>query len=120
MNHKLRNLVCSASASALLLTGAATFTGVVLSPTQVLASAANGIRVPNNMCFWENIDWDQMHPAEHQAWIELGWNETMWDSDSHQEPATSTEEWSDLTGGERAAAYSLGYTQSTWNDLICR
>jgi hypothetical protein len=120
MNRKLRSLICSASAGALLLTGAAIVGGGVLSPTHALASASNGIRVPNKMCFWEDVAWDQMNAAEHQAWIELGWSEPMWDSDGDQEPPTSTEDWSDLTGSERAAAYSLGYTQSTWNDLICR
>jgi hypothetical protein len=78
-----------------------------------VAEAAVGIRTPSSLCFWENVDWDDMSPQEQEAWELLGWNKSSWDDRG----SAPDNDWADLSQIQRAAAQSLGYTGSTWDNF---
>jgi hypothetical protein len=98
--------------------------GVTLAPVPFIstsASAAEGIRVPTDECFWDNFGWDEMQPAEQKAWSALGWTGEMWDSDDETAvPASDSKEWAELNDGERASATDLGIPEDVWDgDIDC-
>ncbi len=58
--------------------------------------------------------WDQLTPAQQNAWTVLGWNAESW---AHgPPPASSNKSWQELTDLERSAAKSLGYDEAKWDN----
>jgi hypothetical protein len=77
------------------------------------AEAAAGVRNPSTLCFWENVDWDQMTPLEQREWSLLGWSATLWENGGSSSADRS--DWADLTPEQRAAAKALGYGSVSWD-----
>jgi TonB family protein len=79
--------------------------------------AAAGIRTPSNVCFWDNLSWSDLRPAEQRAWASLGWNAGVWDKGA--DPAIANRAWDELSEGQRSVLSSLGYNQAKWDDVEC-
>jgi hypothetical protein len=122
MKIDFRRLTGSALACASIFLGPVFLDTSLSSPASIMGSAAHaaeGIRVPTDVCAWDDIDWKDMNSAEQQAWSALGWTKKLWDSDSKQPPSSSDKNWADLDPNQRAAAQSLGYTESSW-EAACK
>jgi hypothetical protein len=92
--------------------------GPVLLPTTNLSAsafAANGIRSVSNLCFWEDLSWDELQPAEQKAWRKLGWTAKMWETEADNAfPPSENKDWDELSPVEQRALIDLGYTAKTW------
>lgn len=123
MSFSIHRLLGLAALGAALLVGMALIAGGDRGLAARLASVAyaeDGIRVPSNVCAWENFDWSELNDAEKRAWGALGWTEKRWESDdSAAYPASAFEDWSELQPFERTAALMLGYTQRSWDADDC-
>lgn len=64
--------------------------------------------------FWNNLDWDELSPAEQKLWSVLGWDAESW-AGSADEPASDDRNWSELSDTERFAAGKLGYDEEIWD-----
>ena len=105
------------TASAVVVTFAVA-SGPIVPATSLLSTealAVNGIRTVTNLCFWEDLTWDEMQPSEQKAWRKLGWTRQMWDSTADNAyPLSEEKDWIELTDFERRALLDLGYTAKTW------
>ena len=101
----IRKLAGVAAVAALFIIGNAAFAATV---------SGDKIRVLADTCAWENLDWDDMNPAEQKAWAALGWTEHMWDGAGTAEPASSFLDWDELSYDQAKAAYSLGFNAGEW------
>lgn len=109
------NMLCRFRKAAPLLVLAAT-----LGSAGVPSHAASGVRVPQSICFWEDLDWTEMTRGEQAVWRELGWSQVSWDSgDETLAPPSQDKDWNELDGSERAAAQAFGYTARTWDNDTC-
>jgi hypothetical protein len=90
----------------------------ILPPAPILSTpafAANGIRSVTNLCFWEDLSWDELRPAEQKAWRKLGWTAEMWESEAENAiPPSEYKDWDELNQVEQRALLDLGYTAKTW------
>jgi hypothetical protein len=64
--------------------------------------------------FWNNLDCDELSPAEQKLWSVLGWDAESW-SGSSDEPASDDKNWSKLSDTERFAAGQRGYDEEIWD-----
>ena len=81
------------------------------------AKALQGV-APKSPCWWDQVAWGVMSPAQQQAWGVLGWDAVRWDSsDPAKAPDSDDEDWADLTPEEQAAAAALGYTEKSWDSF---
>lgn len=95
--------------------GAATLVALIVAGnTASAATAGDKIRVLSNVCAWEDLDWEDMNPAEQRAWAALGWNQQMWDGEGSKEPGSSFKDWDELSYDEAKAAYALGFNYGEW------
>ncbi len=84
------------------------------------AHADDGVRIPGNLCFWNEMSWRDMNSAEKAAWSGLGWKQQLWESsDTNSYPASYRQSWSDLAGKEKKIAAKLGYSSKTWGVESC-
>jgi len=81
------------------------------------AQAGAGVRSPSNVCFWYNLSWNELRPAEQRAWASLGWNARLWERGV--DPAVGKRAWNELSGGQRSVLASLGYSQAKWDNVKC-
>jgi len=82
--------------------------------------ADDGVRIPDNLCFWSVAEWSGLNSAEKAAWSGLGWSKQIWDgSDTTAYPASYRKSWSDLVGKEKKFAALLGYSSETWGVEEC-
>ncbi len=84
------------------------------------AHSGEGVRIPGNLCFWNEMSWRDMNSAEKAAWSGLGWKQQLWESsDTTSYPATYRQSWRDLAGKEKKLAAKLGYSSKTWGVESC-
>jgi hypothetical protein len=120
MTTSIRRLARLAIAGTLL--GGVFIAGVPLAPPisklSTAAHAANGIRSVSNLCFWEDLSWDELRPAEQKAWANLGWTAAMWESEAETAiPPSEFKDWDELNSVEQRALRDLGYTAETWESF---
>jgi hypothetical protein len=101
----------AAVALVVLLAPAAVADGPLLG-TGILSSLAEA-RTPTSVCFWENVKWSELSPAEQSKWETLGRSAANWEQSSDESG------WDDLTDAQRSTAISLGYRSDTWGDTHC-
>ena len=97
--------------------------GPVLAPRPAasllgVAQAAEDIRTSDDPCFWTQMPWPDMSPAEQKLWSALGWTQDLWEGDPADYPASETADWSALTSAQKAAATKLGFNEQSWNDRL--
>jgi len=98
--------------SAMFMSGALPpSSGLSLQP----AVAAEHIRVPADICDWDDYDWRELNDAEKAAWSTLGWTAQLWDSEDGEAWSDGVG-WRRLSATEQEAAMSLGYSTDTWGD----
>lgn len=113
-----RSRIWLALATALVLAFSAQTSGSGVAIASVRTAAADAIRVPTDVCFWQTVDWDDMNTAEQAAWESLGWTPDTWESDDPQDyPPSEFKAWAQLTAAERKTLTSLGYTEKTWDNI---
>ncbi len=84
------------------------------------SQAADGVRIPTNLCFWNVMAWRDFNSAEKAAWSGLGWSKQLWDgSDTTGYPDSYQKSWSDLVGKEKKSAAKLGFSSKTWGVEGC-
>jgi hypothetical protein len=66
-----------------------------------------------NPGIWEQLAWEDMSSLEQQLWSQLGWQQSMWNSNSP--PPSSSKAWGELNGMEQQAASQLGFTEGLWD-----
>ncbi len=69
--------------------------------------------------FWVNTPWEELTPAEQEAWASLGWSADNWDGEGEL-PQSEMTVWADLSAEEQATASSFGYDEVAWNAVIIR
>lgn len=57
--------------------------------------------------------WTDLPPDIQEAFIILGWNETIWDNGI--DPPSEDMDWTELTPEMQVAASFIGYTENTWD-----
>ena len=92
----------------------------VLAIMSASARAEDGIRIPANLCSWQNLDWQHLNAAEKLAWSGLGWTKQAWDSpEPANYPASYRKSWPQLVYTEKLLARKLGYGRRTWDAEGC-
>lgn len=100
--------------------GAAVGAAIVLVMMSGSARAEEGIRIPANLCSWQNLNWLDLNAAERLAWSGLGWSKQTWDDpDSAVYPASYRKSWPELVYTEKLLARKLGYGRRTWDSDGC-
>ena len=91
---------------------------IVAAPVQSLAE--DGIRIPANLCSWQDLGWQDLNAAEKLAWSGLGWTRQAWDSpEPANYPASYRKSWPELVYTEKLLARKLGYSRRTWDAEGC-
>jgi hypothetical protein len=120
MNRNISHLI-RASVTCAALAGFVGAPFPAISPPLTLigpAQAANGIRAVDDLCFWENLGWDELQPGEQTAWAKLGWTAEMWESEEESAiPPYEFKDWDELNQVEQHALMDLGYTAETWESF---
>lgn len=84
------------------------------------SQAEDGIRIPANLCSWQNLGWQDLNAAEKLAWSGLGWSKQAWDSpEPANYPASYRKTWQELVYTEKLLARKLGYSRRTWDAEGC-
>ncbi|WP_045834543.1 hypothetical protein [Hyphomicrobium sp. 99] len=65
-------------------------------------------------CRDDNRSWDELSYGARRAWMMLGYNRSVWDSNGSSRLETAN--WSQLSPRQRQAAAALGYTQQSWDN----
>ncbi len=100
--------------------GAVVGAAVVLAIMSGFANAEEGIRIPANLCSWQNLNWQDLNAAEKLAWSGLGWTKQTWDnSEPANYPASYRKSWPELVYTEKLLARKLGYSRRTWDAEGC-
>lgn len=93
---------------------------ILLVATPVQSHAEDGVRIPENLCSWQNLDWQDLNAAEKLAWAGLGWSRQTWDDPEPAEyPASYRKSWPELVYTEKLLARKLGYSRRTWDADGC-
>lgn len=93
---------------------------ILLVATPVQSQAEDGVRIPADLCSWENMSWLDFKAAEKLAWSGLGWTKQTWDnSESANYPASYRKSWPELVYTEKLLARKLGYSRKTWGAEGC-
>jgi hypothetical protein len=93
---------------------------ILLVATPVQSQAENGVRIPGNLCSWQNMSWRDLNAAEKLAWSGLGWTKQRWDNpDPANYPASYGKSWPELVYTEKLLARKLGYSRKTWDAEGC-
>lgn len=93
---------------------------VLVLAMPVQAHAEDGIRIPVNLCSWENKGWNDLNAAEKTAWSGLGWTRQIWDNAEPADyPASYRKSWPELIYTEKLLARKLGFGGRTWDAEGC-
>lgn len=93
---------------------------ILLVATPVQSRAEDGVRIPENLCSWQNMSWLDLNAAEKLAWSGLGWTKQTWDnSEPANFPASYRKSWPELVYTEKLLARKLGYGRNTWDAEGC-
>jgi len=65
-------------------------------------------------CRDDNRSWDELSYGARRAWMMLGYNRSLWDSNGISRLETAN--WSQLSARQRQAAAALGYSQQSWDN----
>lgn len=63
---------------------------------------------------WEALAWNEMTEAQRTHWQVLGWTGAMWAGDADP-PASSDQDFADLSEDQQGAVRALGYSQEDWD-----
>ena len=110
MNRRL----CIVAVAALFLAGA--MPGAGLFPAA--AASTVDVRAPDDVCFWQTVQWDDLSGMEQALWGTLGWNAGNWESENPDDyPPSEFKAWDELSQPEREMLVRLGYTEETWDNI---
>lgn len=84
------------------------------------AYADDSVRIPSDLCVWNESAWSDFNTAEIAAWSGLGWKKQIWDgSEEAAYPASYHKSWSELAVTDKEFARKLGYSSETWGVESC-
>ncbi len=100
------------------------FAGVFTSAQAVTMSgnayADDSVRIPGDLCEWNEAAWSDFNTAEVEAWSGLGWEKQIWDNSAAADyPASYHKSWSELAVADKEFARKLGYSSETWGVANC-
>jgi hypothetical protein len=113
VRHAIRLSVASAALAGFIVASSPLFAPEFAFVTA--AEAVSGIRATKDLCFWEQLGWEELQPSEQKAWATLGWTAEMWEDESDAAiPPSEYKDWDELSETEQHALTDLGYTPETW------